>query len=121
VLLDGRQADHQGLGDASVRLPLGHRRHDFELPRAELPDGAALLAAPEHHRHDLGIDCAASSGHALRGFHELLDSADTFLQEVSDALRAIGHQLSDVALLVVLRQNEHRRVGPLPAHLDRRP
>src|SRR5690348_10917742 len=42
VLLDGRDGDHQGFADAPVRLPLGHRRQDLELPRAELRDAAPL-------------------------------------------------------------------------------
>ena len=52
------------------------------------------------------------------GVDELLHPADALLEQVPDALGAVGQQVRGVALLVVLREDEHARLRPLPAYLD---
>ena len=72
----------------------------------------SLAAATDHPRDDFRIDCAAAVGDADRGLNELLDRPDALLEQVPDAVGAIGEQLHGVALVVVLREDEHCGLGP---------
>ena len=48
VLLDGVRGDHQRLGDAAVRAPLGHQLEHLALARRELLERVVAAAAAEH-------------------------------------------------------------------------
>ena len=83
-----------------------------------------MTAAREQLRDHLGIQGAAAGGHPVQRVEELRQVGDPVLEQVADALRAVGEQLGGVPLLHVLGQDEHpdiratvcgppaRRAGP---------
>ena len=120
VFLHGGIGHDELLGDAGVRLALGHRREHLPLTRRELVEWTAGAAAAEHAADDLGIERAAAGGHALHGVDEARDVADALLEQVSDPLGAFADQVERVALLIELRQHEDARVRQLGPQLHRR-
>src|SRR5919197_927770 len=104
VLLDGGLADDEGLGDPSVRLPLGHGGEDVALARAELTEWSLGADTTEHSSHHPWIERAAARRDTCHRLREGADVPHAFLQHV--------------ALLIELRQHQDPRVGTLAPQLD---
>jgi len=60
VGLDRAGAEHEALGDARVRAPLGHQPEDLALALAEVVDRAAVAAAADERRDNVRVDDGAS-------------------------------------------------------------
>src|SRR3954465_13179562 len=112
VLLDRGLRHDERFGYAAVRLPLGHRCEDVALARAQAVQRSGGATTTEHARNHLRIEGAPPAPHPLDRVGERPDLADTLLQEVADALRAVADEFDRVALLIELRQDEHAGLGP---------
>jgi hypothetical protein len=75
---------------------------------------------PSIRPHDLGVEGTPTPGDAGDRVDEALDIADTLLEEIADSFRTLPDQVKRVLLLVILREHEHARLGPLASQLDRR-
>ena len=78
-----------------------------------------LAPPPDELRDDLGVERRAALAHAPHGVGELGDVRDAVLQQVADALGALGEQVERVLGLDVLREHEHAGAGMLLADLAR--
>ena len=86
--------------------------------------GSSRAAAADELRDDRRVERRAALGDAPHRGGELVDVGDAVLEQVADALGAVGEQLERVARLDVLREHEHaglrdaargspaRRAGP---------
>ena len=68
---------------------------------------------------DLGVERGAAAGDPLDRLQEVGDVHDPVLEQVADPAAAVGEQLLGVGRLDVLGDDQHRRPGRLPAHLER--
>src|SRR3954469_468136 len=119
VLLDGRVAEDEGLGDALVGHALGHRRQDLALARAEVVERPRGAAAAQHAAYHLGVERAAAGGDPADSVDEGVDIADAFLEQVADALRSFADELERVLLLDVMREEEDAGLRTLASELER--
>jgi hypothetical protein len=91
------------------------------LSRAEPVERPIPPAAPQHPPNDLRIQRAAPTRHPRDRIDERVDVSHAFLQQVSDALRALTDEIEGVLLLVELRQHQDAGIGTLSPELERRP
>ena len=98
-------------GDRVVRAALRHQPEHLALARAQLGQRVLAPAAAEQARDDLGVERAAALPHAPHRVDEALEVGDAVLEQVADALGVRGEQLHRVALLDVLREDEHADAG----------
>ena len=76
--------------------------------RGERPLERVVAAVPADELADDGrIECRAALGDPPHGGGELLDVGDAVLEQVADALGALGEKLHRVARLHVLGEDEH--------------
>ena len=109
------------VGDRVVRAPLGHQLHHLALARREL--GERVVAAGTAHElgHHLRVERRAALGHARDRLHEAIHVRHAVLEQVADAAGGVAHQVEGVALLHVLGEHEHPRVGVRGPDLERGP
>jgi hypothetical protein len=121
VALDGALADEHLGGDRPVGLALGHRLQHLALALGQGVERAALAAAPEHLRDHLGVEHRAALGDPPHRVEEAVDLGDAVLQQVADALAAVGEQVDRVVLLDVLGEDQDPGPRQLGADRLRRP
>ena len=109
----------------------------FERPSAISPStsrsrgvssssGSSARLRLEHVRHHLGVERGPAVGHARHRVGEQLHVGHAVLQQVADAVAALGQQVDRVALLDVLGEDEHAlstaapRAAPAPPGARRR-
>ena len=108
VLLDRLAAEHERVGDGSVRLALGHRPEDLGLPRGEPPQLATGVRPHPHQRlDDLRVDHRPSPAHLVDGGQQLVQIADALLEEVGAALGSLREERTHVSGLDVLAEQDH--------------
>ena len=106
MLLDGREADDETVGDGRVGAALRHEAEHVPLARGEGLE--ARPAGPgEDLGDDLGVDHGAAAGDAAEGVEELVHVRHAVLQHVAEAAHVAGEELAGVPLLDVLRQDQH--------------
>src|SRR5687768_15580696 len=120
VLLDGAVGDEEGAGDRAVRAALGHEGEDLALARGEGGEPAVAPAAGEELADDLGVQHRPARGDVADRGEELGDVSHAVLEQVAGTTRAGLEQLGAVALLDVLREDEHGEAGDAGASLDGR-
>jgi hypothetical protein len=119
VLLDRGVGDEERLGDAVVRLSLGHLREHVALTRRQAVQRTTAPASQHAPHHDR-VERGAALGDALDRIDERRDVADALLEQVADAVRVLADQIERERLLEELRQDQDPRlVGPA-AQLERR-
>ena len=98
---------------SAIRASTSRSRARQLIERSSRPAG-------EHSRHHLGIEHGPALGHAPDGVDEPLDVGYPVLEQIADALRALGQKLGRVLLLDVLREHEHARARELRSYDQRR-
>ena len=96
VLLDRALGDDEPLADRLVRAALGHQLEHLALARGELVERVVAAAPADEQRDDLGVERRAALADAPHGGGELVDVGDAVLEQVADALGALGEQLERV-------------------------
>jgi hypothetical protein len=119
VLLDRSLGHEERLGDPLVGLPFGHRSEHVALAWRQQVKRIARPPTAQHPADDLGVERAAPRRNAGNGLHERVDVANPFFEQIPDAFRALADQVQRVALLVVLRQDEHADLRMRAPDLDR--
>src|SRR5215212_6716737 len=115
VPLDRPLGDDELGRDRAVRPPLRHQRQHLALPRGQRCEGVVAFAPAEHVRDHLGVEDRAALTDTADGVDEAADLGDPVLEQVADAVGAIGEQLDRVALLDVLGEHEDAGSGQLRA------
>ena len=118
VLLDGPLGDDEPRGDRAVRAALGHQREHLTLARAEIVERVAAAGAGEELADHLGVDRGAAGGDPVDGLEEVARLGHAVLEQVPDTARIASEQLARVALLDVLREDEHRERRVTIAQLE---
>ena len=107
VLLDGPLGDDELVGDALVRAALGHVLEHLALARGQLVDGVVAAPPADELRDDRRVERRAALPHTPDRGGELAHVGDPVLEQVADALGALGEQLHRVRRLDVLGEDEH--------------
>ncbi len=88
---------------AAVRAPLRHLGQHVELAwREAVGVESRAHAAGDQRIDDVGVDHRAPGGDLADGVQQLVEVAQTLLQQVRQAARAVAEQLERVVLLEVL-------------------
>ena len=120
VLLHGALGDHQPFGDSGVGVAGGHQFENLTFAGGE-PVQWVTPPAPEQRRDDLRIDRGSTAGDTPHRVHELADIANAIFEQVSHLLRRLRQQLQGQAQLHILRQDQDRGAGMIPADAQGRP
>jgi hypothetical protein len=121
VLLDGALGHSHLVRDGVVRATLRHELEHLTLARGQLLQRVVAAGAAHELGNDLGIERRAAVGHAPHRLDEAVHVGHAVLQQVADAARGLADQVEGVALLHVLGQHQHARVGELRPDLERGP
>jgi EmrB/QacA subfamily drug resistance transporter len=120
VLLDRALGDVERPGDGVVGAPFGHEGEDLALAGREGGEPLVAPAAGEKLAYHFGIEHGPARGDLANCRDEVADIGDAILEQIADARGPRLEQLGAVALLDVLREHEHAKVGYAPADLDGR-
>lgn len=91
------------------------------LARSQPVQRVGTATAQQQLGNDLRVKGCPACRNTLERIHELLDVRDALLEQVADTARLRGEQVGRVPLLDILREEQHRRVGPLPPDHQRGP
>jgi hypothetical protein len=113
VLLDRARGDDERVGDRLVGAALGHQPEHLLLARAQHLERARAALARDQQPDDRRVERRSALGHPPHGLGEVVDVGDAVLEQVADALGALGQQLHGVLGLGVLREHDDAdaRVG----------
>ena len=100
--------------DRGVGASFRHQGEHLPLSTGKLIERSGRPAG-EHSGHDLGVEHGPALGNAADRVDEPFEVGHPVLEQVADALRALGQKLGRVLLLDVLREHEH----PVPGSSDR--
>jgi len=93
-------------GDARVAAALRDEREDLAAAGAELLHG--VVAAGEHRRDHLRVECDAVLCHPAEIPAEARGVGDPLLEQVADRRRPLTEQLGGALAVDVVRQHHHR-------------
>ena len=114
VLLHRPLAHEQRRRDGGVVAAGRHLLQDLSLaPGEPRKRPLACAFAGDQRLDDLGVEHRAASAHLVQRPDELVDVADPFLEEVTQAGDAVDEQLEGVVLLDVLGQHDDPHAGML--------
>src|SRR4051794_3224388 len=113
MALDRALAQHELLADALVRQPLRHELEHLALARCQLREWIVSGPAPDHARHNFRVEGRPAGRDAANRIDEAAHVSNAVLQQVADAVGAVGEQLHRVVVLGVLREDEHTGVRQL--------
>ena len=119
VRLGGADRDAQELRDLLVRVPESQQTQHVPLAlrqRVALDAEALLRLGRDQPRSERRIDMSASACHLANRRDDF--GVGRLLQHVAG--RAGGERLAHVARIVLHREHEHLRLGPLPEQRSRR-
>jgi hypothetical protein len=57
------------------------------------------------------VECGPAAGHVLECTHQVVDLADSFLQQISETGHPVGEKLEGVVLLDVMEQHHEPGAG----------
>lgn len=112
VFFDRALGHDQFAGDPGIGVSLGHEFQNLTFALGQSLDRgiAALLA--EDLLDDLRVDRETAVGYAMYGIKEVVDIADTILEQIADRAAASGQEFLGVRQHNVLAQQQNGRLGP---------
>jgi hypothetical protein len=90
VLLGAAHRDDHPLRDRLVRHPLGDQLQNLVLARRQRLQRACAATGPQKPGDDDGVQRRAAVRHAADRADEILHVGDAVLEQVPEALRALG-------------------------------
>ena len=99
------------LGDAGIRAALGDQRHHLPLAGRKAVKRSRRPVAVHQARHHVGVEHRPALRDAAHRVGEDPEVPHFLLQQVADALRAVGDQGQRVRVLQELGQNQNAHAG----------
>ena len=113
MLLDGTVAHEQGLRDGRVVAARGHDRENFPLAVGEPQQRPVIGSTGEQRLDHQRVEDGTATSHLSQCADQLVQIADSLLEQVAPPGHAIAQQVEGVVLLDVLREDDDTDLGML--------
>jgi hypothetical protein len=121
VPFHGGYRHYQFVRDAVIGAALRDQRQYLPLSCRQGIERTCLPLAADQSRHHVGIEHRPAISDAADGVGEHAQIADFLLQQVADALRAVGDEIERVAVFQELGQDQDTCSRPVGTDLKGRP